>query len=326
MNKVQRILLILWLIACCSIGSPQPVHADTPVILRGEVELRRMTVKISDIFQGVPPEIDRDIAQAPAPGKQVTYDVSVLTRIAQKYRLDWQPQSALDHTVITTASTRITADAIREAVITRVKEDNPQAKSADVEVTFDNHALQIDLPADRGREFTLNNFDFDNTSKHFRTDIVASGASGPFSVPVTGRAIFKRMVPVLSRRLEGGTTISASDLDWISVPEDRVNLSVVTNIKDVVGRELRRDTDQGALLYVHDVVPPRLVTRGSLITMKIETPLMLVTAQGKALQDGAQGDVIRVVNTQSNRMLEGTVTGTGTVTINTSIQKVAVAQ
>jgi len=326
MSKLAKILFAVWLIAACSIGSPQPCAADTPVTLRGETEVRRMTVKLSDVFDGVPKDIDRDIAQAPAPGKQVTYDVNVLTRVAQKYRLGWEPQSTMDHTVITTASTKITADVIRAAVIKRIKEDNPLPKGGEIDVSFDNHALQVDLPADRGADFTLNNFDYDTTSKHFHTDLVADSASGPFSVPVTGRASFKRSVPVLAHRLEGGTTIGASDIDHAVVAEDRINVTVVTEDGQLIGHELRRDTDGGDILHMNDVVPPRLVTRGSLVTMKIETPAMLVTAQGKAMQDGGKGDVVRVLNTQSNRMLEGTVSGAGTVTINTSIQKVAAAQ
>jgi flagella basal body P-ring formation protein FlgA len=326
MNKGFRILSLVWLISVCSIGSPQPCSADVPVTLRSETQLRRTTVKLSDIFAGVPADIDRDIAQAPLPGQQVTYDATVLKRIADKYRLGWEPQSGLDHIILSTASTRITADTIREAVIKKVKENTSLPKGSEVDVSFDNHALQIDLPADRGADFTLNNFNFDPTSKHFRADLVADGSGGAFSVPVTGRITFKRRIPVLAHRLEGGTTIGAADLDWSVVPEDHVNMSVVVDTDQLVGRELRRDTDEGEILHTHDVVPPRLVTRGSLITMKIETPLMLVTAQGKAMQDGTRGDVIRILNTQSNRMLEGTVSGLGTVTINTAIQKVAAAQ
>jgi flagella basal body P-ring formation protein FlgA len=325
MNKTFRLLSLIWLITVCSVGTPQPCSADTPVTLRAETQVRHMTVKLSDVFDGVPKDIDRDIAQSPPPGKQVIYDVTVLRRIADKYRLGWEPQSASDHATISTASTRITADSIREAVVKKVKDNNPLPKGGEVDVSFDNHALQIDLPADCAADFTLNNFDYDTTSKHFHADLVATGSSGAFSVPVTGRLTFKRNIPVLVRRLEGGTTIGVADIDWSVVPEDRVNMSVIVDANDLIGHELRRDTDEGEILHAHDVMPPRLVVRGSPVTMKIETPLMLVTAQGKAMQDGTQGEIVRVLNTQSNRMLEGVVSGPGTVTINAGIQKVAVA-
>ena len=245
MSKTFHTLFVLWLIIACSIGSPQPCAADTLVTLRGEVQMKRTVVKLSDVFDGVPASVDADIAQAPAPGKQVTYDSTVLNRLAQKYHLSWEPQSTTDHVVLTSASTRITADIIREAVIKRVKENNPLPKGGEVDVAFDNHTLQVDLPADRGNDFVLNNFDYDSTSKHFRTDLVADGAGGPFSVPVTGRIVLKRSVPTLAHRVEGGSTLSAADLDITVVPEDRINGAVVTDISQLVGRELRRDTDEG---------------------------------------------------------------------------------
>lgn len=324
MKNLPRFLLTLGLVIGASIGSPQPCAADTVVTLRGETEVRRVAVRLSDVFTGVPAEIDRDIAQSPAPGKQVTYDVNVLTRLANKYRLDWEPQSYNDHTVITTACTRISADMIRDAVVRKIK-DGQDDNRGNIDVSFDNHALEVDLPADQGAEFTLANFNYDIIGRRFSTNLMAQTAGGPFSVPVTGRITVKRNIPVLNHRLEGGTVIGAADINFVAITTDKINASVITEARDLIGRELRRDTDADEVLHTHDIIPPRFVTRGSLITLKIETPFMLLTAQGKALQDGSEGDVVRVLNTQSNRMLEGTVAGPGTVLIHTT-QKMAAAQ
>lgn len=328
MTKTTRTFLALWLIFLGGIGSPEHCSADTAVTLHNKTEMHKMNVRISDVFDGVPAEIDRDIAQAPAPGKQVIYDVNVLTRIAQKYRLDWEPQSVADHVVISTPCTRITADTIREAVVLKIRESEgtPLHKNNTVDITFDNHALEVDLPADQAPDFTLNNFTYDPTNKHFRVDLVTESSSGLFTVPVTGHISIRRSVPVLAHRLEGGTTVQNSDIDWIEVPEDKVNASVVTDARQIVGREVRRDTEGETLLFVHDVTLPRFIKRGSLITMQIDTPYMSLSVQGKALQDGSKGDVVRVLNVQSNRIIEGTVSGPETVSIHTNSQILAEAQ
>jgi flagella basal body P-ring formation protein FlgA len=148
---------------------------------------------------------------------------------------------------------------------------------------------------------------------------------GPFVLPVTGHVSIKRNVPILAHRLEAGTKISAADLDWIQVPEERITADVVTEPEQLIGRELRRDTVEGGILHSHDVMPPQLVKRGSLVTMKIETPYISMTAQGKAQQDGAQGEVVRVVNTQSNRTVEGVVIAPDTVEIRVA-SKIALAE
>ena len=302
-------------------GAASTMSADNTVAPRGDVEVKRYAVKLSDVFTGVPSEIDRDIAQAPAPCKRMVYDVNVLSRLAQKYRLDWAAQGN-EHVSVTSACTRISSEAISGAVIQHMKDSGVKG---DIDVVFDNRALEIALPADQSAYFDLNNFVYDPSTKRFRGDVVAESGNGPIAVPVMGRVVVRQNVPVLRHRLAQGTIVGNDDLDWVAMPEDRINGSIVTDASQIIGHELRRDTDGNISLRYTDVMPPRHVTRGSLVTLKIETPFMQLTAQGKALQDGAEGDVVRVTNTQSNRTVEGIVEGPGIVRIESG-QKLAAAE
>ncbi|HBM90920.1 MAG TPA: hypothetical protein DD400_03465, partial [Rhodospirillaceae bacterium] len=62
-----------------------------------------------------------------------------------------------------------------------------------------------------------------------------------------------------------------------------------------------------------------------LVTLKIETPYLLVTTQGRALQDAALGEVVRVTNTQSDRVIEGVVIRSGVVRVG-MLRKMAFVQ
>jgi flagella basal body P-ring formation protein FlgA len=323
MKRANRILCTTWLVLAGSAGSPTPCMADTAVTLKPDFATNRLTIKLSDLFFGVPADIDRDIAQAPAPCKPAVYNEAVLNKLADTYRLDWQPQNS-DHVTITSVCARITADMIRDAVIAKIQNEGDNKRKS-FEIAFDTRNLEIDLPADQKPDFKLDNFTFDPASKQFRTDLMAQTPHGPYAVPITGRVSVKRNVPVLARRIEAGSTISAADLDWVQMPEERVTADVITEADQLIGREARRDTGEGEILRAHDVIPQRLVVHGSLVTMKIETPYITVTAQGKAQQDGAEGDTVRVVNTQSNRIVEGVVTGPGIVDIRPA-RKLALAE
>jgi flagellar basal body P-ring formation protein FlgA len=324
MKKSAHILFASWLVLAGSAGSPTPCWANAAVTLKPDFEINRSTVKLSDLFNGVPSEIDREIAQAPAPCKPAVYNEPVLDKLATTYRLDWQPTPNADHVVITSACSKISGDMIRDAVVAKLKNDGNN-KSRNFEVTFETHNLEVDLPVNEKPNFTLENFSYDPLNKQFRTDLTAQTPRGPYIMPVIGHVAAKRNVPILARRLEGGTTISAADLDWVQVPEEKITADVITESSQLVGRELRRDTGEGDLLRSHDVMPARLVTRGSLVIMKIETPYITVTAQGKSEQDGAEGDTIRITNTSSNRIVEGVVTGPGIVEIRTA-RKIASAE
>ncbi len=295
--------------------------ANSAVVLQPATKIDRVSIRLSDVFSGVPPTIDRDIAVAPLPGKSVTYNVNVLNRLAQQYRLDWQPQGYGDRAILTRAATVITQDMIRDAVTKRLLAQEIKGK---IDFTFDNRALEVNLPTDRPSDFTLNNFTYDNISKRFRADLTAISDTGPIVLPVSGRVMVKREIPVLMQHMEAGTTISKADLDWLTVPEERITTDVITDASVLIGQELKRPTDSGQFLRNRDIMPPRMVTRGSLVMMKIETPAMLITTQGRAMQDGALGDVIRITNTQSNRVIEGTVEAPGIIRIQTG-QKLASA-
>jgi flagella basal body P-ring formation protein FlgA len=324
MKSSFRVFCTLWLVAAGTAGSPAASAANLNVP-KGEIEVRATIVKLSDVFSGISESSDDDIAQAPAPCRQETYDVNVLTRLSDKYHLDWKARSLADHVVVSSACTRIPASAIAAQVKKAVADkDTTLGAKNSIEVAFDNHALEIDLPADQTPGFALNNFTYDPVSKYFRADVVADTSSGPFAVPVTGRITIRHSVPVLAHRLEAGTIIAASDIDWLDVPEDHINPSVVADTDQLIGRALRRDTEGGEMFHGHDVMPPRLVARGKLVTLKIETPFMMLTAEGKALQDGSAGDVVRVLNLQSDRVIEGTAESEGVVRV-VSAQKVAEA-
>ncbi len=320
MLNARRFVQIFVLgLALAALFAAAPVRADEPVTLRSVAEVDRAAIRLSDVFANLPEGIDRDIAVAPAPGKSVTYNTSVLTRLAAQYRLDWQPQSLGDRSVLTRAATRITQDMIRTAVVAELAKRDVKGK---IEVAFDNRTLEVNLPTGQAPDFALNNFDYDAPNRRFRAELMADAGTSPVVMPVMGRVTVKRDVPVLVRRLEAGTTVGESDLDWLTLTDDRVTGDVVTDAAQLIGRELRHPVAEGQPLRDRDVMLPRLVTRGGLVTLKIETPVMLITAQGRSLQDGGEGDVVRVTNTQSNRVVEGTVEATGVVRIHTA-QKMA---
>jgi flagella basal body P-ring formation protein FlgA len=74
---------------------------------------------------------------------------------------------------------------------------------------------------------------------------------------------------------------------------------------------------QMPMLHVRegDVRPPTLVTRNATVTIILQTGTLQLSAQGRATEDGARGDTIRIVNTQSNRTIEATVVAPDTVLV-----------
>ena len=65
--------------------------------------------------------------------------------------------------------------------------------------------------------------------------------------------------------------------------------------------------------------------RNEAVTIFYEVPGIMLTVRGKALEAGAVGDMVSVLNIQSNRTVQATVTGPGRVTIAAAAPLVAAA-
>ncbi len=306
-NWVHNVLLAMLL---CSLALQ--VDAALPVQNRDQTQIDRPQIYLSDVFSGIPAVDDVAIATAPNPGRSVTYDYNVLSKLAQRYSLAWQADSYNNQTVLTRASSRISTTMIRDAILAQVR---AQGGAGELDITLDQRTLTIDLPTAVKPDFTLHDFSYDRTTQRFRAELQAAADTPAFQqVSLTGRVSSILNVPVLNKPLSQGTVIGKTDIDWVKLPAERAG-DYLRNANDLVGMELRRQLPEQTALRPQDLLPARVVLRGQLVAMQINLPSMQITAQGRALQDGAVGDTIRVTNTQSNRVVEATVVGAGVVQV-----------
>lgn len=63
-----------------------------------------------------------------------------------------------------------------------------------------------------------------------------------------------------------------------------------------------------------EVAAPKLVRRGRPVTLAVRSGALTITAQGRALTDGREGDMVRIV-TSASRTLEGVVEASGAVRV-----------
>lgn len=121
-------------------------------------------------------------------------------------------------------------------------------------------------------------------------------------------------ISVTAHSLDRGSIISESDLESVddSVLGHRVGLALYAAL---IGKELRRTIAAGQPIYNTDIKMPDLVKRDELVTMLVSHGGMTIAATGKALENGAKGNHIRVQNMTSKLIIEGEIAAPGTVVI-----------
>jgi flagella basal body P-ring formation protein FlgA len=139
---------------------------------------------------------------------------------------------------------------------------------------------------------------------------------------VTGALVETVEAVVPLRNLPQGEVIKASDV----MIERRPKTEVIA-IEDVLGFAAKHALRQGQVIRAGDVTKPELVGRNETVTITYEAPGMVLSIRGQALEPGALGDVINVLNVQSKRTFQATVTAPGRVTVSsTPPRKVAAAE
>jgi flagella basal body P-ring formation protein FlgA len=90
----------------------------------------------------------------------------------------------------------------------------------------------------------------------------------------------------------------------------------VRRIEDALGNRTTRAIYPQTVLQSSMFASPPLVRRGDIVKIVANSGPMIITATGMVKQQGCKGEMVRVVNTDSNRMITARVTGPGAVEVN----------
>lgn len=287
--------------------------ADSPV-LRERVRVEGDHIRLGDLFRPLAPEKARqNVLRAPRPGQTRRISATRLNRIAKNHDLDWSTQSRGTMTEVHRASHEVPAAkieaAVRKALESRGLRDNQK-------ITFRNGQRGLTLPASLPATVRLENFAYRESSNRFSAKAIAPAEGSAYArTTVTGRVVRMLDIPVLNERIDRGETIRESDLRWVKRSARDVRNNHITDAKDLAGMNARRPLSPGELIRTTAVEEPILVEDDSLVTIKLQTQQLSLTAKGRALEDGAKSDTIRVENITSQNTVSGVVTAPGVVVV-----------
>lgn len=156
----------------------------------------------------------------------------------------------------------------------------------------------------------LQEFRYEPVSGRF-TAIAISSEFGNFNL--RGRAAISVPVTMPVRRIEAGEVIGSADLAPVMMPVSSLNVHVLSDVEDIVGKEAKRSLMAERPIAAQSLIAPLVVKRGAPVLISLSEGSLSLSAPGKSLQDAGIGEIIRVVNTHSNKTLHALVTGEGNV-------------
>ncbi len=309
------IAIAVTLIAAASTG-PIVLAAsqDTaPVFLKAQIVIEGPVVHLGDLFEGLDENAATPVARAPAPGSRVAVNARWLLAVAKAYAVPWRPRSLLDGTTIERASIVIGTRRIEGATIEALRQRGIDGR---LSLVLDNPVTRILLPTDAASTLLVVGLKHNPTTGRFTAHLIAPAEGTPLArITISGRAIELIEVPVLRKRMMPGEVIRETDIAWQDVRADRIARNVVLDPINLVGMSPRRPVRAEKPVLISELRQPVLVPKNSLVTIRLQTARMVLTTRGRAMEQGAKGDVIRVVNTASNQIISASVTDSGIVAV-----------
>jgi len=150
-------------------------------------------------------------------------------------------------------------------------------------------------------------------------EINNDSTAAPTKLRLTGTAIETVEVAVLTRDIDRTDVLKSSDVAQERRPKAEVTGEAALRER-AVGMQLRRPMRAGTPIRVADIVKPEFVSRDQSVTVIYQVPGIYLTTRGKAIDSGAEGDTVSVLNLQTKRTLTGTVTARGQVTVQGASQ------
>jgi flagella basal body P-ring formation protein FlgA len=285
--------------------------------LKRAVTVDSEVVRIGDLIDNAGAVAHVPIFRAPdigTTGVVPTTQVLAAIRAHDLFAIDTRHIAEVE---VTRAGRTITAAEIEAKVLHAFAGQYGLGEAKNLTVTFDRAPSAFAIEPAVAADLQLVRSAYDSRTRRFDLQFELPGSAVARRAPLrySGTMVEIADVAVLTRALQRGETVRASDVAVERRPRSEVTPEHAVRADQVIGLAAKQALRGGQPLRRIDLVRPEMVKRDETITLIYEVPGILLTTRGKALEAGAEGEIVSVLNIQSKRTVQGVVTGVGQVTI-----------
>ncbi|GMO15313.1 flagellar basal body P-ring formation chaperone FlgA [Bradyrhizobium sp. TM233] len=294
--------------------------------LRASVTVTSDVVRVGDLIDNAGSAALIPVYRSPDLGTTGTLTVAQVLSVLRAKQVIGVMTGDLKEVQVTRLARTLANKDLETAVASALERRFGLGDAANITVTFDRGVAEMRLDASNSGALQPVATRYDARSGRFDVafEIANDSNPAPTKLRFTGTAIETVEVAVLTRDIERLDLLKSSDVALERRPKAEVTGEPASRDRSV-GMQLRRPMRAGTPLRAADIVKPDFVVRDQNVTIIYQVPGLYLTSRGKAIESGAEGDTVSVLNVQSKRTLTGVVTGRGQVTIQGASQSAPMA-
>jgi len=156
-----------------------------------------------------------------------------------------------------------------------------------------------------------------SSSSALRRTIIAAAMATAACVPAWTAARAQEVVLIPNRVIYPGETISVGTLKEVTLVPGKVKpAAVATTLPELDGKVARRTLLPGRYIPVSAVRSAWMLEQGATVQVSFVAGGLTISIAAVTLQPGSPGDVVKVRNIDSGKVLTGTVMEDGSVRVD----------
>lgn len=289
-----------------------PAAAQGAPRLKPQVTVASDIVRVGDLVENAGTSSATPIFRAPDLGETGSVPARAVVDAVRAAGLIAVDTRGLSEVTVTHASRTVPLSEIESRLATALSERYDLGKTENLRLVFDREVRNIELSLTSTSEPMATRMNYDRASRRFDVTLEIPGASRA-QWRYTGVAIETVEAAVVMRGFTRGEVIKQSDITI----ERRARREFATDpaATDVVGLAARGNIRAGQVLHASEVMKPEIVKKNDVVILHYEVPGIVLTMRGQAIDSGAEGDIVNVLNPNSKRTIQGVVTAPGHVTV-----------
>lgn len=303
-------------IAVCALAGA----AQAEPMLRGDVTVNAAIVTVGDLFEDAGLIAETAVFRAPAPGTSGVLSLEDIAAAVKAAGIESFEPGGYDRIRVARLGIDVGQDLLSDLIA-----DDLRARgilTADMEMDI---ALDAPLPAmiaaDTDTPASLTILRYMPGSSSFSARFQVSGIDRPLDV--SGQIQLMIAAPHLTRTLPQGTILGPNDIEMRMIPLAYAESTGLVAMEEIMGMALQRQTREGVMLKPSDIAAPEIISRNDSVTVVFQQGALTLTTTGKALNSASLSQPVSVLNTMTNKVLQGIATQNGTVTVYSGPQQLA---
>jgi flagella basal body P-ring formation protein FlgA len=305
-------LLLVSLIAAPFIAKAQ-AEAVAPM-LKSSVTVHADIVTFGDLFDHAGLHSEKSVFYAPPLGTSGQVSVNAIQKSLERLDINSVDFAGLQDITIKRPAIQLEQDVFDEIIKEALLNKTGSVERL-LNINIDSYPESVLAPANVKTPVSLKHLNYSDATNRFTAHLSVSNNST--DIVITGRAVQMAEALTVTSHKSAGDIIRNRDLKIMQVPENRLPYNgYITDRSQLIGKAVSRHLRAGSFIQTSDIQDPILINRNDIVTVVFQSGQLSLTVLGRALDEGAKGETIRILNLQSKRTIAASVLKAGTVSVS----------